>query len=706
MNNKDSILRRYLLIVAILIVVGIVIIIKASTVMYLERDYWSQIARKYVKDSVVIKAARGNIFSADDKLLASSIPEYNLIIDLNANPKQKALLEENMDAITKGLHKIFPDKSASYFRAQFKTGLKKKSRGYSIYPKRISYMQLQRVKELPVLNLHSNTSGLIPKMNNNRNKPFKSLASRTIGEVYYDKDMGAKNGIEQYFDKELRGVDGYGHRQRVRNAYITIVDTPPIDGDDVITTLNIDMQDISEKALVDKLVETKAVKGMVVLMEVATGDIKAIVNMTRDSSGRYSEQLNNVIADLYEQGSTVKPASILIALDDKKTTPTTTIDLGNGIYDIYDRQIKDFNYRSGGFKEARVKTIEEIIMYSSNIGVGRTIEEGYKGNKQRFVDRFRELLGMELDLPIVGAAKPIIKNASNKFFSNTSLAWMSFGYETSIPAINVVTFYNALANDGKMMSPRLVKSINRGQSVIKEFSPKVINSQIASKNSIKEVQKMLELVVSDGLGKNAKSEQFLVAGKTGTAQVSKGKDGYKGANSEHLLSFAGYFPADKPEYTCLVSIVSSKGGGGGRESALVFKEIAERVYAMKIKSRYELEIETTSGKEAMPDIKRGLYESTVNVMKELDIDFSNQDSKGSKYIEAKLADNKAYELSEIKTQENLIPTVYGMGAKDAVHKLESLGLNVNITGKGKVYRQSIQAGQVLRPGTTIRLELR
>lgn len=706
-NIKDKILTRYFIIVVALVFVAIFIFVKAGVVMYAENDYWTEVAQRYVKDSVSIKPIRGNIFSADDKLLASSIPEYDFRMDLNANEKQREDLKANINEISKGLNKIFPNRSANYFKNQILTGIRRKDRDRLIYDKRINYIELQKIKQLPVLSKHKYKSGLNPKEFNYRKKPFQSLASRTIGEMYGDLNKGAKNGLELYFDKELSGTSGSATRQKVRNQYIEIVKTPPVHGSDVITTLDVDMQDISEKALRDILKEYNASKGIVILMEVKTGDIKAIVNLKKERDGLYYESMNSAVADLYEQGSTVKTASILIALDDKKITLDSTQDLGNGMYDLYDRKIRDYNYRSGGFRDNKVKNITEIMMFSSNIGVGKTIEDAYKNNKQHFVDRFKEMLGMKLDIPIPGAAHPVIKDANDKFFSKTSLAWMSFGYETSIPAINVATFYNAIANNGKMMAPRFVSAISKEGSIVKEYPTQTLNSSIASSSAIKDMQYILEMVVSDGLGKRAKSEQFKVAGKTGTAQISQGKLGYKGSNQQHLLSFCGYFPADKPEYTCLVSITSANGGGGGMQSAMVFKEIAERVYAMKIRNNYNHQLEENN-QDFLPDIKKGYYLATHHILKELGLEYKSVDiqDKTSAIVDNKIDENNTVLLTNVKTNPKLIPNVYGMGAKDAVFALESIGLNVQLVGKGKVFRQSIQGGQIAKRGNTIKIELR
>lgn len=704
-NNKARLLNFYLIIIFMLAFIGGFIVVKSATIMYLESSYWLEIEKQFRNDSVPIKSIRGNIFSADGKLLASSIPEYELRMDLNSNNKQKEKLTANLNEISKGLHKIFPDRSANYFANQIKSGIRSKSRNKLIYPYRVNYIDLQAVKELPVLREHKYVSGLIPLEFNYRKKPFESLASRTIGDLYPDITKGAKNGLELYFDTELKGVNGKGHRQKVRNQYISITDTPPINGSDLITTIDIDMQDIAEKALTSVLKENGATTGIAILMEASTGDLKAIVNLTKTSGGYYTEVKNHAFADLYEQGSTVKTASILIALDDKKVTPNNTVDLGNGMYKLYDRFIKDYNYRSGGFKDNKIKDIREIMMFSSNIGVGRTIEENYRNNKQAFVSRFQELLGPELDVPIPGAATPIIKNADNKYFSNTTLAWMSFGYETLIPPINVVTFYNAIANNGKMMAPRLVQSINKDGAVLKRFPPKVINDEIASEAAIKDIKKILELVVSDGLGKRAGSTEFKVAGKTGTAQMSIGGNGYKGG--KHLLSFCGYFPADNPKYTCLVSIVTNNGGGGGKESAIAFKEIAERIYAMKVKDSNTLIASEEEKHKILPHVEKGLYGSTKTVFKELDFDYEAKVELGDKntLVETK-NNNSKIELKEIAMHKDIVPSVYGLGAKDAVYVLESIGIEVQLSGKGKVYHQSIPAGHKFTHGTKIKLDLK
>ena len=710
--NKSNIMTRYFFIVLILILCGLGVVIKAGLVMFYEKGYWLEVKRFYVRENVPIEANRGNIFSSDGKLMASSLPEYRLYVDYQSGgDRQKDIINNQIDEISKGLSQILTRKNQTYFKNKLKNGIRKGSRYDLLYPYRISYIDYQKVKKLPLFKESKYVSGLVHEEFNQRKKPFGSLASRTIGSIYLDKSLGAKNGIEDTFDHILRGKDGVAHRQKVRNKYLSITDIEPIHGDDVISTLNVDMQDISEKSLVDMLKEVNGIVGIAIVMEVATGDIKAIVNMTRGRDGVYREEKNNAIADMYEPGSTIKTASIMVALDDEKITTDYSQYLGDGTHTMAHGQvIRDHNYRRGGF-ENKYQTIPEIMKNSSNIGVGVTIDEFYKNDKQKFIDGLRKLVGFNLDLQIAGTAKPFIRNADEPGFSKGSLAWMSFGYETQIPAINMVTFYNAIANNGVMMKPRFVKGTSRNGSMVERYPTEVLNSSICSKKTLKDIQNILELVVEEGTGKRAGSPQFKVAGKTGTAQISQGESGYKGGRRQHLLSFCGYFPADKPMYTCLVNIKTEGGGigGGGRECAIVFNEIAERIYAMNLKQYHNVNTAVDSINALSPHIKRGLTKNSLNVLKELGIDYvvkSNENKEEENAWSAFEPNAKKVEINQTKVSTQVVPTVYGMGAKDAIYALESIGLQVRIRGRGKVYRQSIPNGSTLRKGATITLDLR
>ena len=334
-------MTRYFFVVLLMSLMGIAVVVKAGFIMFAEQGYWKDVADRFVREGVPVKPNRGNILSADGKLMASSLPEYRIYMDFKAGGYQKdTMLMNHLTEICEGLHKIFPDRSAAQFKAHLLKGRKKGSRNYLIYPKRISYIQYKEAKRLPVFNLNKYKGGFHELAYNQRKKPFGSLAARTLGDLYADTAQGAKNGIELAFDSLLKGREGITHRQKVMNKYLNIVDRPPVDGCDIITTLDVDMQDICEKALVDKLKELEAVSGVAILMDVPTGDVKAIVNMTRGQDGNYYEMRNLAISNLQEPGSTFKTASIMVALEDGKITPDYTVDTEKGIKMMYGQAMR------------------------------------------------------------------------------------------------------------------------------------------------------------------------------------------------------------------------------------------------------------------------------------------------------------------------------------------------------------------------------
>lgn len=508
----------------------------------------------------------------------------------------------HLDEICEGLHKIFPDKSASEFKTHLKKGRKQGSRNYLIYPKRISYIQYKEAKRLPVFNLNKYKGGFHELAYNQRKKPFGSLAARTLGDLYADTAQGAKNGIELAFDSILKGHDGITHRQKVMNKYLNIVDIPPVDGCDLLSTIDVGMQDICEKALTDKLKELNASVGVAVLMEVATGEVKAIVNMTKAGDGNYYEMRNNAISDMLEPGSTFKTASIMVALEDGKITPEDGIDTGNGIKMMHGRPMKDWNWYKGGYGYL---TVTQILEVSSNIGTSSIIEKYYGSNPQKFVDGLKRMsIDQPLQLQIAGEGKPNIKGPKERYFAKTTLPWMSIGYETQVPPMNILTFYNAIANNGVMVRPKFVKAAIKNGEIVKEYPTEIINPKICSERTLKQIQEILYKVVHEGLAAPAGSKQFAVSGKTGTAQISQGAAGYKSGRVNYLVSFCGYFPSEAPKYSCIVSI--QKPGlpaSGGLMAGSVFSKIAERVYAKDLRLDIRNAIDTNT--VVIPDVKAG-----------------------------------------------------------------------------------------------------
>lgn len=708
MAKKKSIMTRYFLIVLALGVIGIGIIVKAAVVMFAERQYWEDVADRFVKENVTVKPNRGNILSSDGTMMASSLPEYRIYMDFKAGGIEKdTALMNHMNEICAGLHQIFPDKSTAYFKDHLLKGRKKGSRNYLIYPHRISYIQYKEAKRLPVFNFNKYKGGFHEQVYNQRKKPFGSLAARTLGSVYADTAQGARNGIELAFDSVLKGRNGIVRRQKVKNKWLDIVDLAPVDGCDVISTIDVGMQDICEKALVDKLIEINAYEGVAVLMEVATGEVKAIVNMNRGNDGKFYESRNAAISNLNEPGSTFKTASIMVALEDGVIDVTDGVDTGNGIMTMHRRPMRDHNWRRGGYQYI---TLPEIMMYSSNIGVSYLIEKHYGDNPGKFVDGLRRMsLNEPLNLQIQGEGKPNIRHPKEGRWSKTALPWMSIGYETQIPPINTLTFYNAIANNGKMVKPKFVKAVVRNGEIVEEYPTEVINPSICSESTLSKIKEMLKQVVNHkkGLGKQAGSEQFLVAGKTGTAQISQGAAGYKSGTVDYLVSFCGYFPADNPQFSCIVAIKKSGlPASGGSMAGSVFGRIAERVYAKNLVLDIEKAIDSTT--VVIPDVKVGQLAEAKRILDDLKIT-SQADFKVRKNQEVwgqanSLANSVDLQTKEIEKQ--VVPSVIGMGARDAVYLLESSGLRVSLSGVGTVRRQSIPHGTTVRTGQTIAIELK
>jgi cell division protein FtsI (penicillin-binding protein 3) len=705
MANKKHIMTRYLFVILLMGLIGIAIVVKAGIIMFDERQYWQDVAGRFVKENVTIKPNRGNILSANGSMMASSLPEYRIYMDFKAGGVDKdTMLMNHLNEICAGLHKIFPNKSAAQFKVHLLKGREQGVRNYLIYPNRISYIQYKEVKRLPVFSLNKYKGGFHEQVYNRRKKPFGSLASRTLGDIYADTAQGAKNGIELAFDSVLKGHNGITHRQKVKNKYLNIVDIAPIDGCDIISTIDVGMQDICEKALVDKLIEINANEGVVVLMEVVTGEVKAIVNMTKGKDGKYREVKNGAISDMIEPGSTFKTASLMVALEDGVISTSDGVDTGNGIMTMYGRTMRDHNWRRGGYQYL---TVPQILMVSSNIGVAYLIDKHYGKNPDKFVEGLHRMsLNEPLNLQIPGEGKPNIRRPKDGHWSKTALPWMSIGYEIQVPPINTLVFYNAIANNGKMVRPKFVKAITRNDEVVEEFPTEVINPSICSEHTLHQIQDILEQVVSKGLAKPAGSSQFPIAGKTGTAQISQGAAGYKGGTINYLVSFCGYFPADDPKYSCIVAI--QKPGlpaSGGLMAGSVFGKIAERVYAKNLVLDIRNAIDSVN--IIIPSVKAGELAEAKHVLDDLKIT-AQTDFKSKKDQEIWGSTHSlptAVTLHAKEVHKKKVPSVIGMGAKDALYLLESKGLKVHLSGVGTVYKQSIPQGSEIKPGQTISIEL-
>jgi cell division protein FtsI (penicillin-binding protein 3) len=702
--NNDKVMPRYFAIAVVLTLIGFAVVGKAMYIMTAKKDYWTQVASRLKRDSVVVKPNRGNILSCDGQLMASSIPEYKMYMDFQAGAedsvgmhKRDSIWEANIDTICYELNQIFPQRSAAEFKANLLEGKHKVqkngtvgARHWDIWPRRVDYNTFCEVHNLPIFKERTYKGGFHWETYNSRRRPFGTLARRTIGEMFGAKDS-AKNGLELSLDTLLRGKNGLMHRRKILSKYLDIPVLSPEDGVDVVTTIDVGMQDLAERALVDELKEINGEMGVAILMEVKTGDVKAIVNMSRGQDGNYYEMVNNAISYRCEPGSVFKVASFLVALDDGVIDTTMTIPTGCGVMEMHGRPMKDHNWRRGGYGTINVARALEV---SSNIGVSYLIDKYYGHNPKKYVEGlYRIGIHEDLKLPLVGYHTPMIRMPDTKttdrakYWSKTTLPWMSIGYETQIAPINTVAFYNAIANDGKMMQPRFIKQLVKNGEVIREFEPVVLKERIAKPQAIKTMQTILEHVVSQGLGKKAGSKSFKVAGKTGTAQVADQFGSYHSGVTRYWLSFAGFFPADNPRYTCIVCLKKSGlPASGGGMSGVVFHHIAEGVMAQNLKRNVDAARDASS--IMTPDVKRG-------------------DNSAANYVLASLK-TKASANSNTNYRESskhVVPDVTGMGAKDAVYLLESRHVKAKVKGRGKVKSQSIHAGTTIKQGMVCELTL-
>ena len=702
--NSDKVMPRYFAIAVVFTFIGFAIVGKAMYIMTAKKDYWTQVASRLKRDSVSVKPTRGNILSCDGQLMAGSIPEYKVFVDFQAgatdsigNHNRDSLWAADIDSLCYGLNQIFPSKSVAEFKAHLLEGKHKVmkngtvgARHWAIWNRRIDYNTFCEVHKLPIFRESSGKGGFHWETFNARKRPFGSLAGRTIGDVYIAKDS-AKNGLELSYDSILRGTNGLMHRRKVLSKYLDIPVMTPIDGADIVTTIDVSMQDLAERALVDELKLVNGEMGVAILMEVKTGDVKAIVNMQRADDGEYYEMVNNAISHRCEPGSVFKVASFLVALDDGVIPNDTnfTIPTGCGVMEMHGRAMKDHNWRRGGYGTINVARALEV---SSNIGVSYVIDKFYGSNPTKYVQGlYRVGIHEDLKLPLVGYHPPYIRMPDTKtqdrakYWSKTTLPWMSIGYETQIAPINTVAFYNAIANNGKMMQPRFVKQLVKDGQVIKEFEPVVLKEQIAKPSTIKMMQTILEHVVSQGLGRKAGSKSFKVAGKTGTAQVADQYGSYHSGTTRYWLSFAGFFPADNPRYTCIVCIKKSGlPASGGGMSGVVFHHIAEGVMAQNLK--LSVNDARDSSSVFKPAVKQG-------------------NSIAADYVLTNLNIKEKPQLQQKKESAQIIPDVTGMGARDAVFALEKRGIMAIVKGRGKVKSQSLYAGTTVKQGMKCELYL-
>ena len=667
-DHQKSILTKFYIVAAFMTLLFSLIIFRVIDIQYLQGNKYRKISKDLTRKPFAIEANKGNVYASDGNLLATSMSKFTIRMDVMSVDVK--IFDRDVVKLSRSLAN-FLGKSPKFFEKKLRNARKSKNR-YILIAKDIGYNDYMKMKQFPIFKLGVYKGGFIAEHKTVRAHPIGKIAERTIG--YHDNRGDA--GIEGAFVDYLKGEDGLRWKQKIaKGQWKPINDVnekEPVQGYDVVTTLDVNIQDITHHALLRQLEYFEADHGCAVVMETATGEIKAISNLGRTSAGKYYEKRNYAVWEAHEPGSTFKLASLMAALDDKMIDTSTVVDTEKGRIFIHGKRVEDS--QRGGYGEISAARVFEV---SSNVGIVKLIREHYDDKPEKFIDHLKDYgLTNKIGLPIKGEGKPIVYYPGKPGWNKISLEWMSWGYSIAVTPLQTLMLYNAVANNGEMVKPRFIKELRKENRIKKSFKKEVINPQIATPETIKKLKKVLENVVEKGTANNIYSSNFSMAGKTGTAKkyvgrhVNKKGDTIAGgySNKRYVASFAGFFPADLPKYSCIVVIhdpLKKKGYYGATVAAPVFKEIAQKIY------------------------------TTTSV---------DDDLVKEKFSSQKIGDQYSSFYNKIKNTET-IPNVIGMPAMDAVSLLENVGLNVKIKGIGKVKKQSIKKGTLIKKGATIILNL-
>ncbi|MDD2569580.1 MAG: penicillin-binding protein [Bacteroidales bacterium] len=672
--------------------VALVILGQVLYIQTVEGPKWRKEAEELAQRPQVIKASRGEILDRNGFTLASSLPRYTVAMDPSSSGMQDSTFNKYLPDLAAGLANLWPEKKAHQYEQMIRKGRIQKDQ-YLVIRRNVSFTEAKKVARLPLFELGQFKGGLLLEPVFTRELPYKLLAKRTIG--YESKDeQGQHVGLEGAFDYFLKGRDGFRMEYNIGAGRWAPLradnDLDPIDGLDVVTTIDVHLQDVAETALYQSLTELEAQHGCAVLMEVATGEILAIANLTRYPDGHCYEDKNHALLDRSDPGSTFKIPVIMTALEDGLVKPTDTVNTFNGRFVLDRRTITDSH--RGGYQ---VITVQEVIEKSSNIGMARLINRYYRNNPDHFIER---LYGMGLDIPldleIKGVREPIIKSTATPSWSIQTLASMSFGYETEFVPLQILNFYNAIANDGVMVKPRLVKALMKNSQVYKTYPTEVIKSSICSNETLRTVRSMLEGVVQRGTGTNLKDSLYTIAGKTGTAVINEsGRWVTEDGRRRYRASFVGYFPADNPKYSCIVVVAKPTKGNsyyGGIVAGGVFKAIADKVYATNLDLHGSLKPGDLGKTVGEPTILPGAGSEVKQVVSSLKLNLPLPDTQ-DELIELVNNENQITIQKRIAVPDSL-PNVQGLGLKDALPVLENLGFRVSVKGSGRILAQSPAPG--------------
>lgn len=668
-THKKSILTKFYIVAGFITLILFAVIFRVVNIQYFQGEKYRKLSTDLTVKEFTISANKGNVYAADGNLLATSMSKYTIRMDVVA--VDGTVFEKNIAGLSKELSKML-GYSVSHYQTKLRNAKKRKNR-YLLIARNVGYNDYVKMKSFPIFNLGVYQGGFIAEHKTVREHPIGKIAERTIGYA----DFRGEAGIEGAFADFMQGEDGLRWKQKIaKNQWKPISDVnekEPIDGHDVITTIDVNIQDITHHALLSQLEYFEADHGCAVVMETATGEIKAISNLGRTSKGKYFEKRNYAVWESHEPGSTFKLASLMALLDDKYIDTSTVVDTEKGRIYVNNRKVEDSKH--GGYGEISAARVFEV---SSNVGIVKLIKKHYDKQPEKFIDKLEKYgFTKPIGFQIKGEGKPYIPKPSDKAWSKISLEWMAWGYGISVTPMQTLMFYNAVANNGIMVKPRFVKELRREDKAEKVFETEIVNPRIASQETINKIRKVMENVVIKGTADNIYSPNFSMAGKTGTAKKYiprvKNKNGeWEGgyySTEKYVASFAGFFPAENPKYSCIVLVHNpdkEKGYYGASVAAPIFKEIAQKIY-------------TTTP----------IDNQTVNQK----VEYAALDTQYNEY------DKIAY-----KTYKE-VPNVEGMDGMDAVSMLENIGMKVQFSGVGKVETQSIKKGEKLIKGSTIILKL-
>jgi len=683
-----------------MVLFAVIILVKVFILQNVDGAYWRGMADSLHTSYVSLDAERGTIYSEEGRMLSTSVPYFDLRIDFAADglrAKDGKVFTDNVDSLSIRLSEMFGDRTSREYKQLLREGYKSKDR-YFLLKRDVPFNQYREVRRFPMFRLGANKGGLIAETKNKRINPFKLLANRTIGLA---RENAQNVGLERTYDDYLKGVTGKRLMRRIAGGTFVPVegyDIEPENGRDIITTLDVNMQDIVETALMNMMEQNEAEFGSCILMEVKTGKIKAIANLGRQPDGSYWEDMNHAL-QVGEPGSTFKLATVIAVLEDRFTTMNGMVDLNYGRWQVGRRTV----YDSEPHHRTNV-TIKQAFELSSNVGMAKLAYQYYYKRPNDFVARLKQLkLDQKTGIDLMGEGDPIIKNTASRTWSATSLPWMAFGYEVLVSPLQTCMLYNAVANNGKMMRPYLVNSIMEYGKPVKEIEPIVIMDSICSKSTLRQVKKMLEGVVLEGTAKKLWTPYYSIAGKTGTALVANGRRGY--ADKIYQSSFAGYFPANDPQYTCVVVIKNKPHAArfyGASVAGPVFREVADKLYAIAVEKQKPLQ--SRMQVDTLLALKNGKGSELKEILNTLHLPWEGAVSS-TNWVSAGVNGQRKVELEPVDQEKGAVPNVTGMGLKDALYLLENAGLRVEIRGSGKVTAQSIPGGTKIGKDQKIIIEL-